>query len=97
MPRPASSSNCVCAEGILECGSASYRLQLGMKGGSFAAALQGAARIFMLPGYPSAAGALTLEMAATALTPDTRHLTLDTYSYRRATMGLTLVARRAGR
>ena len=41
-----------CAEGTLECGSASYRLRLGIQGGSFAAALQGASRIFMRNGEP---------------------------------------------
>jgi hypothetical protein len=41
-----------CAEGTVECGSASYRLWLRIQGGSFAAALQGASRIFMRSGEP---------------------------------------------
>ena len=43
-----------CAEGTLECGSVSYGLLLGLHGGSFAAALQGASRIFMQSGAPQA-------------------------------------------
>jgi hypothetical protein len=45
-----------CAEGTLECGSARYRGSLEFQGGSFAAALQGASRIFMVSGCPSADG-----------------------------------------
>jgi len=45
-----------CAEGALECGSASYRLSFGFQGGSSAAALQGAARIFVVSGRLSADG-----------------------------------------
>ena len=36
----------------MECGSVSYRLWFGFQGGSFAAALQGAVRIFMVSGCP---------------------------------------------
>jgi hypothetical protein len=43
-----------CAEGTLECGTVSYRLLLGLQGGSFAASLQGASRIFMRCGAPQA-------------------------------------------
>jgi hypothetical protein len=55
LERNAESLRChenACAEGTLECGSASYRLWFGIQGGSFAAALQGASRIFMRSGEP---------------------------------------------
>jgi len=39
-----------CAEGTLECGSASCRLSFGFEGRNSAAALQGASRIFMVSG-----------------------------------------------
>jgi hypothetical protein len=44
------------AEGVLECGSVSYRRSLEFHGGSFAAALHGALEIFIVPGRPSADG-----------------------------------------
>jgi len=42
------------SEGIMECGSASYRPSLEFQGGSFAAALHDALRIFMISGCQSA-------------------------------------------
>jgi len=45
-----------CAEGTLECGSASYRRLLAFNGGSPAAALHDELRIFMVSGCPSADG-----------------------------------------
>ena len=39
-----------CAEGTLDCGSARYRLSDRLQGGSFAAAVQGASRIFIQGG-----------------------------------------------
>ena len=43
-----------CAEGALECGSASYRRSLEFQGGSFAAALHDSSRILMVSRGPPA-------------------------------------------
>jgi len=46
---PPPSFEIACAEGTLECGSDSYRLCFESHSGSFAAAVQGAARILWFP------------------------------------------------
>ena len=53
--QPTGMSDChenASAEGTLACGSVSYRLWLSVQGGSLAAALQGASRIFMPSSEP---------------------------------------------
>jgi len=63
-PYIASCSENDCSEGTSECGSDSYRLCFEFHGGSFAAALQGASRIFMVHGFGLRGNDVTFESAA---------------------------------